>query len=607
MQLSRLAPLICVAALGLTHAISPAGAQEAGQISPETILRPSVIEVRFTPTRFAQLAVWIEDEDGTRFETVRLTEAVALRGIGNRPGASQMNSGYRWPYGRREGVLPVWATRRAAAPGAMKWKRVIFQNRPSEGLASKIFDDQSKDDYYCLSFARERSRQDALDAVSCATQFSSDKGRFVNEADVAAGYSEPYEATPGAGQMRPLSLESLYPPRRDINLCSSAPCFDHLDVDQFSSHARSVMPEIDAVTMATPVAGVQQEILFEVPSEWEHGSYRACVEANVEGDYNETWNDRSFPTPTQPPSTWDGWAIDFGYAYRGQPSVVYCVDFELGHDAVMSFAASEPAGSSASWQVEDPSFGELQPMDHMTDDPVRAPGSGVDRLQLMADGDRLQIVVKPPRSCMHDQPPSAVGSLVAQSYPNEKHAHEFARLSFRAADDDEGIHRYDVRFSTSPIDDESFTAAMPAKQATVEAQELQVPTDATAGEPVRVDVGGFVQETRYFIGVRAMDECTGVGPVAVTEITMPKRVFSTVTPCFVATAAYGSPLASEIHTLRRLRDRYLMPHAFGRELVAAYYRVGPSLADGIASDERLRSAARWAITPLVSLARWLER
>jgi hypothetical protein len=63
-----------------------------------------------------------------------------------------MNSGYRWPYGRREGILPIWAARRAAAPGAKQWKRVIFQDRIAEGLASKTSNDQSTDNYYCLSF-----------------------------------------------------------------------------------------------------------------------------------------------------------------------------------------------------------------------------------------------------------------------------------------------------------------------------------------------------------------------------------------------------------------------------------------------------------------------
>src|SRR6187399_2012249 len=90
------------------------------------------VEFRFTPTKHAQIAIWIEGSDGTFLSTVGLTQAVSLRGIGNRPGADQMNSGYHWPYGRREGVLPIWAHRRAASPGAVQFPRIIFQNR-SEG------------------------------------------------------------------------------------------------------------------------------------------------------------------------------------------------------------------------------------------------------------------------------------------------------------------------------------------------------------------------------------------------------------------------------------------------------------------------------------------
>ena len=63
-----------------------------------------------------------------------------------------MNSGFHWPYGRREGVLPYWAHRRAAAPGASTFRRVIFQNRLSEGYASRTSNDQSRDEYFCLSF-----------------------------------------------------------------------------------------------------------------------------------------------------------------------------------------------------------------------------------------------------------------------------------------------------------------------------------------------------------------------------------------------------------------------------------------------------------------------
>ncbi len=111
------------------------------------------IVLHFTPTVRAQIAIWIEKPDGTFLSTVGLTQAVSVRGIGNRPGATQMNSGYHWPYGRREGVLPIWAHRRAAAPGAGQFPRIVFQNRP-EGYASRTCEDSSLDHYFCLPFSR---------------------------------------------------------------------------------------------------------------------------------------------------------------------------------------------------------------------------------------------------------------------------------------------------------------------------------------------------------------------------------------------------------------------------------------------------------------------
>ena len=187
-----------------------------------------VLEFRWTPAPRAQVAIWLEDASGRFLRTVYLTEATAYRGIGNRPGASQMNSGYRWPYGRREGVLPLWATRRAAAPGAGSFRRVIFQNRTSEGLASRTANDHSVDDYYCLSFDKATTTRDALDAVSCASVFTSDKGRFLTQADVDLGYAEPWEdPVTHVGSMVALDLPSLYPARMDAVRCVAAGCYDH--------------------------------------------------------------------------------------------------------------------------------------------------------------------------------------------------------------------------------------------------------------------------------------------------------------------------------------------------------------------------------------------
>src|SRR5690606_8952966 len=142
------------------------------------------------------------------------------------------------------------------------------------------------------------------------------------------------------------------------------------------------------------------------------------------------------------------------------------------------------------------------------------------------------------------------------------------------------IARYDVRVSSEPIlDDESFERALQAQAASLENVALQVPTSARAGQLVEVDFGGLSAERRYYIAVRAVDLCNVPGPMAVTEYVTPPIEFTTVSPCFVATAAYGTPMADEIGALRRLRDRHLRTNAIGRVFVRAYETVGPHLAD----------------------------
>ena len=73
--------------------------------------------------------------------------------------------------------------------------------------------------------------------------------------------------------------------------------------------------------------------------------------------------------------------------------------------------------------------------------------------------------------------------------------------------------------------------------------------------------------------------------------------------CFIASAAYGTPLAMELDGLRAYRDSRLLTNSLGAMAVDAYYRVSPAIADLIADHTVLRSAVRTLLRPIV----WARR
>jgi hypothetical protein len=72
--------------------------------------------------------------------------------------------------------------------------------------------------------------------------------------------------------------------------------------------------------------------------------------------------------------------------------------------------------------------------------------------------------------------------------------------------------------------------------------------------------------------------------------------------CFIATAAYGSPVERHVTILEDFRDTYLLSNAVGRIIVKAYYKYSPPLARCIAKHETLKAAVRIGLMPLVAIS-----
>jgi hypothetical protein len=72
--------------------------------------------------------------------------------------------------------------------------------------------------------------------------------------------------------------------------------------------------------------------------------------------------------------------------------------------------------------------------------------------------------------------------------------------------------------------------------------------------------------------------------------------------CFIATAAFGSPLEPHVQMLRDFRDRYLRGHAAGSFLVQSYEDLSPPVARFISGHEMLKAAVRLSLLPLIGFA-----
>ncbi|MBK9032694.1 MAG: fibronectin type III domain-containing protein [Myxococcales bacterium] len=527
----------------VSAALLAAATQLASPVAADPQCR--VIDLDLQPSDDLQMVAWLEDSAGNYIATLFITDAVGRRGIGNRPGRYDFNSGPRWPYGRRITTFPIWSHKHG-----LEFPSLEFQNRDDSNL-SHPFNQSSSEAFFCRPLA---PNEPGWDTATCSSPIFTDKGKVT-----ATG-------------------TSLYPPREDIARVDG---IDDPAVGMFDQ-----MNPFDEVSQATPAADLPFSLSWPMPGDLPQGDYVVVVEVNKEFDHNSSYRPEDRPSPTGIP-----WS-NYGLPYRGQPSVVYRLPVTVGTSTMTAMTATYAGYGDP--DDGDGVDGDLRAPDATISTGV--PGSGAARLLLRTDGAdtfRVRATARPEDDSIPPGPATELGA--PELTPTA------ATITFVAPGDDGGatpVTGYEVRYrAVEPITDANFATSSPISQAIA-------PDDP--GQVQLFDLTGLLPETTYYVAVRAYDECRNYGPIATASFTTPARAAGEVDACFVATAAYGTLMANEVSHLRQFRDGLLRRSVLGELFVETYYAVGPAFATVVDHSDPLRAAARDGLGPLVGLVRGLK-
>jgi len=116
------------------------------------------------------------------------------------------------------------------------------------------------------------------------------------------------------------------------------------------------------------------------------------------------------------------------------------------------------------------------------------------------------------------------------------------------------------------------------------------------------DTSGAEQGTYHISGLVFYDGQAAGSATTATTTAEPSDEEPSGGICFIATAAYGTPLAEEIETLREFRDECLLTNTVGQALVDFYYTVSPPMAEFITEHPGLKPVVRAGLLPAVAMA-----
>jgi len=538
-----------------------------------------------------QIAVWLETADGQYVNPpLMVTNGVAARGLGNRPGEWQFLSSPKFPYGKRPMALPIWAH-----ANNHLYPQIVMQDGMEDWLGWHE-NQSSEDPYYCRPV---RASEINVDAITCPTRFNSAKGRF--DATLPMVY---------------------YPPRNDLTMFTSKDCDQLFSAEpcQRDAEMYASMNDLDAVAAATPPYGRPYIGMWAVPPTLAQGDYALMVEVNKEYDGNDAHKHPAFEDPRLV-----GYGINNNF---GQPSVVWRVPLRFDLTAAKTTSVSAIYGYGAWNGTWDPGTPDVTRETHAPDQTITtgAPGSGEGRLlEFIAPGasapGRIHVSVEQCNGLGSDGGDGASGGtdgsggglagdggavacpggggdlppVAGLAIDATALSATTARVVFRGADATLSAPSYEVRYraGSSMTDCDFRDQSIRAPQVTLD-----------GGGTASVVLPDLKPSTVYAVGVR-YERLEG-GPrqsqLAWTTFETPGPRFTQLSGCFIATAAYGSPLAPAVDAMRQVRDDLARRSPLFAAAADIYYRSGPAAAQVLKKSDTARAVVRRLLDPAARLS-----
>ncbi len=154
-----------------------------------------------------------------------------------------------------------------------------------------------------------------------------------------------------------------------------------------------------------------------------------------------------------------------------------------------------------------------------------------------------------------------------------------------------------------PATENIYVSEIPPADSRIQTFSIQSNANLAASVGGLVPHNNYIAVMQYVKGVK-QTECKLVTPYSnssLTELNGGPPAEKGDPRCFIVSAAYGSPFNRHVDIFRWARDQFLMPFAWGQEVVEFYYTHSQPFADSIKNSSSLALGVRCVLWPLAGI------